>query len=580
MVFRLLVILLAIFAACRGGSAADPLNRVVANVDGHSITAWETDYIRSRLAGQGDPDIWLKAVARDRLGAMKAEAVDLADATSDLKWRLWGVDMRTGVEPYLAHLTQSAASPEEEVRAYYEEHFDRFRKEATFSFHYIFCETTELRSPAELERVRMDIAGTHGAMLEKATVGADGVKRLSIEDFQAIGGECACSKGGAPQFAGPFTHDEPIQKIIRNTALSLMPGEISSPISTKYGFQILRLHESNEETVLPFETVRDLIRREIEAPRRQEIIAEYVEALKADESRYSIHRIRLKHQLPGAHHETPESPYVVEVGDLKLEAEPFKELMRGVHRQAWMLSFKPETAYETTFEKIVLPVLLHEEAEKAGFVQTATAQAERRILREQLLAHYWVMHTSFRKLADLPRPTTDDYKAYYDANPQDYTNPAFQQFRFFDLPVATTDEGISPAEVEFRLRTAEGKMQSLLAKAVEEASPSRLVEAWRERLPGLNEKVEWVIVDSGLSPEVWSWIASGGEGWYEKPIRTPGGVRILQTLDKRESSMKPFDPKHIGLRNSLKNQREHEMIMATWRELEEEAWSKVEKVDP
>ncbi len=570
---KLLIIFLGIPLLFDCLAMAGTLDQVVAEMGDRRITQWDINNAGTRFNGQGDPSDWLTAVARDALGAMKAQEANLVETSPELKWRLWSLENSSGIDAYLQSLVGDVTVEEDAVRNYYEENNSQFREPASFSFYYIFCDTTEIKTSAGIEEIRSQITKTYDELVDHASPSGAKEGIVDHETFKTISQNCECGSEEGAHFAGPLGLEEPIQDIIKDTALSLKPNQISSVISTKYGFQILLLQNMKEERILSdYEQIKDRIRQFLEGPLKQEKIQEYIAQIKDQPDRYQIHQIQMEHQLPGAHHSTPISPYVVEIGGTKWDPQDFKVFMRSVHRQDWMMSHTLDKANETTWQKLVLPTLLNQEAKEAGFVDQPTQIAQLNQRKEQLLSYYWVMATAGRIVSEMPKPTTEEYRAYYDAHPEKFIIPPRFKIQMIEVPVSATDTEHTPAEKEFEIRELESRMKEFLGELVKGASSTIVLEEWSSKLPAAAESTEWYYENRKLSPEIWSTIESTGiNKWLPKPFRTQNGVGVLRVLETRESFEKPFDPSLPTIAVPVKQARFQKVIQETWKNLEEEA---------
>jgi len=564
-----------------GPVTAGSLDKKIAEIGDEEITQWDIDHTGTLSGGQGNPEQWLMTVARDRLGAQKAEEAGLAESSPELKWRLWSLETSIGVDSFLQDKVKDVTVEEKAVEEYYRDHKSQFMKPAAFSFGYIFCDTTEMESKSEIEKIRSQIQETHSNLVEAASPTGDAEGRIDSETFQRIGGDCVCAGEAGVQFAGPLPVDEPIQEIIKRTALALDPGQFSGVISTKYGFQILHLRDKTEaEVVMDYDEAKGRIQKFLEAPKKQERLNAYFADLKKQTNRYRIHRVQLEHQLPGSHQIKPESPYVVEIGDRKWEPGEFKEYMRTLHRRDWMMSHVPDKAIETTWEKLILPSLLAEDARQAGFVDQPTQVARLNYQKDQLLAYYWALSAANRKAAEMPRPSTEEYRRFYDENPLAFTIPEMYRIHLVEAPLSATMTDLSRPEKEFALRSLEETMRNLIADLIEGASSTELIAAWEERIPGISETTDWYAKNQKFGSEIWEEIpTSVGAGWIGRVFRTASGVGVLEVLDSREESLKPFNPKDPKITGPVKENLLKTAFQEVWKALEEEAAEHVEKVE-
>ena len=65
-------------------------------------------------------------------------------------------------------------------------------------------------------------------------------------------------------------------------ALSLKPGELSDPVSTRFGYHIIRLDDIKEGKLASFEQSAESIRRQLAAQKQKDLFDKFIEELKAD----------------------------------------------------------------------------------------------------------------------------------------------------------------------------------------------------------------------------------------------------------------------------------------------------------
>jgi parvulin-like peptidyl-prolyl isomerase len=61
----------------------------------------------------------------------------------------------------------------------------------------------------------------------------------------------------------------------------LKPGEITKPIRTPRGYQLIKLESATDDSVQPFEQVRDLIAEKVYNEKRRGELAKYLRRLRA-----------------------------------------------------------------------------------------------------------------------------------------------------------------------------------------------------------------------------------------------------------------------------------------------------------
>jgi peptidyl-prolyl cis-trans isomerase C len=147
---------------------------------------------------------------------------------------------------------------DEMVKAFYDENSDKFRIGTEIKASHILVKT---------EDEAKDVA----ARLEKGSSFADLAKTLSID-------KASGQKGGD---LGYFGRGKMVPEFER-AVLNLKPGEISNPVSTRFGYHIIRLDDIKEGKLASFEQSAESIRRQLAAEKQKALFDSFVDKLKAD----------------------------------------------------------------------------------------------------------------------------------------------------------------------------------------------------------------------------------------------------------------------------------------------------------
>jgi parvulin-like peptidyl-prolyl isomerase len=155
---------------------------------------------------------------------------------------------------------------EEEARQYYTAHTQEFTDPANVTLREILIEAPETKQQGQ--------AGINVAQDDDARARASAVRAriLAGEDFGKVAAEVSAAPSKANGgLIGPIAIaelSEGLQKLIK----TMKPGEVTAPIRTARGYQILKLETLKEATLQPFDSVRDLVAERVHAERqRQEI---------------------------------------------------------------------------------------------------------------------------------------------------------------------------------------------------------------------------------------------------------------------------------------------------------------------
>ena len=163
---------------------------------------------------------------------------------------------------------------ETEAREYYEVHPEEYRSPARITLREILIAAPD-SAAAESERLNPAVEAQLRARVEA-------VQRriLAGESFAAI----AADVSDAPSKAnggliGPLDEGD-LAEVILEQLEGLSAGEVSEPVRTPLGYQLLQLETATEATRLPFEQVRDDISTRVFTERRNAEFSRYMAELR------------------------------------------------------------------------------------------------------------------------------------------------------------------------------------------------------------------------------------------------------------------------------------------------------------
>ena len=141
---------------------------------------------------------------------------------------------------------------EEEARQYYQSHQQEFVTPASVTLREIFIE-----------------AGEGGADAAQEKTSATRARITSGEDFGKVASEVssAASKANGG-LIGPLQLAD-LSQSLQDTLTKMKPGDITQPIRTAKGFQILKLETMSQSTVQPFDSVRDVVAEKVYGSRQR-----------------------------------------------------------------------------------------------------------------------------------------------------------------------------------------------------------------------------------------------------------------------------------------------------------------------
>jgi parvulin-like peptidyl-prolyl isomerase len=162
------------------------------------------------------------------------------------------------------------AITEEEARQYYGIHKEDFAQPATVTLREILIEvptTTQGGQPA-----------ISVAKQDEAERQADGLRTrlLAGEDFAKVAAEASASPSKANGgLIGPINLAE-VSVSLQDLIGKMKPGEITQPIRTNRGVQILKLEAIKPASIQPFEAVRDLVADKVHDARQQTEVRKFL----------------------------------------------------------------------------------------------------------------------------------------------------------------------------------------------------------------------------------------------------------------------------------------------------------------
>ena len=159
---------------------------------------------------------------------------------------------------------------EEEARQYYLSHKNEFAEPATVTLREILIDvpSTKQGGQATLSVAKQDEA--------EATAAALRTRLLAGEDFSKVAAEASASpsksNGG---LIGPINLAE-VSVSVQDLIAKMKPGDITQPIRTNRGVQILKLETIKPASIQPFEAVRDLVADKVHEARQQTEVRKFL----------------------------------------------------------------------------------------------------------------------------------------------------------------------------------------------------------------------------------------------------------------------------------------------------------------
>lgn len=164
---------------------------------------------------------------------------------------------------------------EAEARQYYNSHKNEFVEPASVTLREIFIEIPPATQGGE--------AGVNVAQADAAKAEAEGVRKrvASGEDFGKVAAEVSDSGSKANGgLIGPLPASD-LSDNLRTLLESMKPGDITQPLPTGKGYQILKLEAMKTATPQPFESVRDVVADKVFASRQEAEVRKFLSRIRS-----------------------------------------------------------------------------------------------------------------------------------------------------------------------------------------------------------------------------------------------------------------------------------------------------------
>jgi peptidyl-prolyl cis-trans isomerase SurA len=159
---------------------------------------------------------------------------------------------------------------EAEARKYYEEHKNEFTNEPEFKLREVFV------------KVPTDAMGVNVAAEEEAKQKAESIRARALkgEPFEKLTELSDAPSKGNGGLVGPVKRSE-LDAAFVKVLEGMKVGDISAPIRTPTGFDIIKLESATPTRLLPFEEARDQIARRVGVGKQQAEFDNYLRKLRA-----------------------------------------------------------------------------------------------------------------------------------------------------------------------------------------------------------------------------------------------------------------------------------------------------------
>jgi len=268
--------------------------KVLATIDDDKITLQEFNKeldkipmnMKMLVASESGKKNYLDRLVVKKLLMKEASKAKIED-DKEFQDRLKDIKEQLIIEALLKKkITADTQLSEDDLKKYYEEHKEDFKKDREINTRHILLKTEE-----EAKQVQ--------AKLQKGEDFTELAKKYSIDpNVKQSGGEIGFQPKGSliPEF--------------ENAAYKLNKvGQVSGIVKTQFGYHIIRLEGIKPPSYVPFEEVKDFIKQKNAQEKQKEVLEKYIEELKKN-AKITINEALLKEEKA----ESPVKPEASEKG--------------------------------------------------------------------------------------------------------------------------------------------------------------------------------------------------------------------------------------------------------------------------
>lgn len=202
--------------------------------------------------------------------ALKQEGMTLPELRKSIERRMV-IERVQQVE-----VMQKVAITEEDAKRYYAEHPGDFTKPSMLTLREILLNVPESKTPSGEAAVNVaadeETQKRAEQIRERVTTGGEDFGRVA----EQVSAAPSKANGG---LIGPIERTE-LAPALGKIVDALKPGEVSQPIRTPRGYQLIKLESATPPVVQPFEEVRDLIADKVYAEKRRGEVQRYLDHLR------------------------------------------------------------------------------------------------------------------------------------------------------------------------------------------------------------------------------------------------------------------------------------------------------------
>lgn len=195
--------------------------------------------------------------------ALKQEGLTLADLRRNVERQFIIEEIRR------TEVNSKLQITEEEARQYYLLHQRDFVQPAAVTLREILIE-----GPATLEgEARMNAALESARDVRARIVGGEDFGKVA----QEVSSAASKANGG---LIGPIPIRE-LSQTLQGLLAKMQPGDVTEPLQTARGYQLIKLETKTDDTIQPFESVRDIVADRLFSERQRTEVQKFLSRLRA-----------------------------------------------------------------------------------------------------------------------------------------------------------------------------------------------------------------------------------------------------------------------------------------------------------
>jgi parvulin-like peptidyl-prolyl isomerase len=500
----------SLLTCARHGPPADPA--VVAVYDGGQVTAGDLDAAvlalppaERRLPAGGAVARYeevIRELVLDRLVLADAEAAGEGDGSATALLLREGQHQELA-EAFLARNLKPPAPPTDaEMRRYFDEHRDRFRRPARRLVTHLFRRLGPGASPGAL---LAEVAGYRQRVLNGESLG-----RLAAEHSDSETREDEGMLG--------WVEERNLAPELGRVLFSLPVGVPSEPIRTSDGVHLFLVAQAVEAKTFSFDEVRLTIARELVAQRRQAAVDDLAARFPLPPESFVPEPDELRSLMAAGDPEV----VVLRVGDYEVTAAAFRHQLDEVRRVA------PDRPPAAVALELLHALETRERFLASDAAQRLAAEAEVAAALARRRRHDLAQLLRRRRMMARLSDDTDRLQAFYQDHQLRFSTPLRLQLRRLSLPLSDD---------------APAAMARLAAAGTALAAGKADLDSVAAETGAKVEELGWLTLSElgrRVTPRAQRLAAELAVGEVSPPFRTQHTLELLAVTGRREPEPQPF----------------------------------------